>query len=130
MSIYATVLQIAIPSIKEAKVLQAGETSSTGFLEIIIQAVPPHIGSPDELEPGETDPYPWLPPPMLSSDAEYPRAVVVVGPDRRKGTERSGQEYVNPLFTITGKEYVESNFCNLLAKICEALRQQEFAVMA
>ena len=91
------------------------------------QAVPPHIGSPT---PGcgyeEGDPYgDFLPPPVETNEqgeAEYNRAVVFVTDETKKGTSRSGQEYVNPLLVLTGEEYAKMPFQTLLGKLEEAIR--------
>lgn len=50
------------------------------------------------------------------------RAVVFVSEQTCKGTPRSGQEYENPLFTLSGKEYASLSFDQLHQRICEALR--------
>jgi hypothetical protein len=39
-----------------------------------------------------------------------------------KGTKRNGQEYVNPLFVMTGEGYAKMTFDELLHKIQEAVR--------
>ncbi|MEE8583651.1 MAG: hypothetical protein V3T83_02245, partial [Acidobacteriota bacterium] len=49
---------------------------------------------------------------------------VIVTEDREKGTERSGQEYRNPLLVLTGKEYAAISFVELHDRICDALRGQ------
>ena len=50
------------------------------------------------------------------------RAVVFITEGTRKGTDRSGQEYVNPLLVISGREYATIPFADLHGKICNALR--------
>jgi hypothetical protein len=89
--------------------------------------VPPHIGSPT---PGcgyeDGDPYSgFLPPPIETDDmgnANYNRAVVFVTDETKKGTERCGQEYVNPLLVLTGEEYAKMPFEELLHRLEEAIR--------
>ena len=52
------------------------------------------------------DPYAeFLPPPVAVSsdgDSEFMRAVVIISEETKKGTARSGQEYVNPLLLLSG----------------------------
>jgi hypothetical protein len=50
------------------------------------------------------------------------RAVVFVTEHTCKGTPRSGQEYANPLLTMSGKEYASLSFDQLHQRICDALR--------
>ena len=49
--------------------------------------------------------------------------MVFVGPDRKK----DGQKYVNPLFTLTGKEYAEANFIDLFARISKVLFEKFYS---
>ncbi len=94
MSIYATLWSIQIQD-------PASPSSMPRWVTVTAQAVPPHIGSPT---PGcgyeQGDPYgDFLPPPVETNEvgeAEYNRAVVFVRHETRKGTARSGQEYVEP----------------------------------
>jgi len=55
------------------------------------------------------DPYvEFLPPALVATkdgESEYMRAVVIITENTTKGTARSGQEYVNPLLTLSGREY-------------------------
>jgi hypothetical protein len=91
--------------------------------EITAQAVPAHIGSPEEYPEG--DPFGAYLPPPVSANSPYPRAVVLVTEDTKKGTERSGQEYVDPLLVLSGKEYVEASFADLLERIGDELRKKK-----
>ena len=50
------------------------------------------------------------------------RAVVFITGGTRKGTDRSGQEYVNPLLVLSGHVYATMPFADLHGKICDALR--------
>ncbi|MCB0167466.1 MAG: hypothetical protein KDI79_24765 [Anaerolineae bacterium] len=66
-----------------------------------------------------------MPPPVSTNadgEAEYMRAVVVVTEHTPKGTERSPQEYVQPLLVLTGKSYATMTFETLYTHICNALR--------
>lgn len=103
MSIYSTLWILKFPKFGEYH-------QACDWTEVIAQGVPPHIGSPS---PGlgyeRDDPFgDFLPPAVEVSpkgEAEYMRAVVFVTQHTRKGTHRSGQEYVDPLLTLSGKEY-------------------------
>ena len=97
------------------------------WVTVTAQAVPPHVGS---RTPGcgyeDGDPYAaFLPPPVDTDEtghAEHNRAVVFVTGETKKGTERSGQEYVNPLLVLTGEEYAKMPFEELLRRLEEAIR--------
>jgi hypothetical protein len=97
------------------------------MVTVTAQAVPPHIGSPT---PGcgyeKGDPYAeFLPPPIETDEmgnAQYNRAVVFVTDETKKGTKRSGQEYVDPLLVLPGEEYGKMSFEELLHRIEEAIR--------
>ena len=99
------------------------------------QGVPAHIGSPT---PGSgyenSDPFAaFLPPPVRANEngeADYMRAVVVVTERTRKGTQRSAQEYVDPLLVLTGEHYANMTFEALYARICQALRGDKPRVIA
>jgi hypothetical protein len=120
MSIYATLWTIQIQD-------PASSFTSPRWVKVTAQAVPPHIGSPT-LGCGyeEGDPYgDFLPPPVETNkdgEAPYHRAVVFVTDETEKGTERSGQEYADPLLVLTGEEYVKMPFPVLLEKLEEAVR--------
>jgi hypothetical protein len=98
MSIYATLWTIRI------------EWHFDEWIEVTAQSVPPHIDHHAD----------WLPPP-IPEDSGYPRAVVFVTEDAIKGTDRSGQEYRDPLLVITGKEYVEARFENMMQRLQDAV---------
>lgn len=120
MSIYATLWSIQIQD-------PAAPFSEPRWVEVTAQAVPPHIGSPT---PGcgyeDGDPYASFLPPALETnsdgDAEFNRAVVFVTEDTRKGTDRSPQEYANPLLVLTGEEYARITFDELHRRLQEAIR--------
>ena len=48
------------------------------------------------------------------------RAVVFVTAGSPKGTDRSPQEYVNPLLVLPGEEYATIPFQDLHDRICDA----------
>lgn len=50
------------------------------------------------------------------------RAVVFVTEQTSKGTERSPQEYVDPLLVRTGEAYARLTFEELHRHLCDALR--------
>jgi hypothetical protein len=70
------------------------------------------------------DPYAsFLPPAVVPDSIDLPmRAVVFVTRGTRKGTDRSGQEYVDPLLVLSGLAYAAMPFADLHEKICNALR--------
>ena len=120
MSIYATLWTIQIQD-------PASPFTSPRWVKVTAQAVPAHIGSPT---PGcgyeDGDPYgDFLPPPVeTDEDGNAPchRAVVFVTDETEKGTERSGQEYVDPLLVLTGEQYAKVPFQVLLSKLEECIR--------
>ena len=120
MSIYATLWSIQIQD-------PAAPFSEPQWVEVTAQAVPPHIGSPT---PGcgyeDGDPYAdFLPPPVETNEeggAEFHRAVVFVTSGTRKGTERSPQEYVNPLLVLSGEEYGTMTFDALHQRLQDTIR--------
>ena len=105
MSIYATLLEFGVKRFGDQN-----------FVRIWAQAVPPHI---DYVGPQ----WDFLPPPV---DPEGPimRAVYFVEDGDEKGTPRCGQEYVKPLLVLTGKEYAEIRFEDLMARLEEALEKK------
>ncbi|MCS3705922.1 hypothetical protein GGP62_000895 [Salinibacter ruber] len=50
------------------------------------------------------------------------RAVVFVTEETSKGTERSPQEYADPLLVLTGEAYAALSFGELHRRLCDALR--------
>lgn len=102
MSIYATIAEIGIKRFGDKE-----------FVDILIQGVPPHIdyvGPQWEFLPAPVDP-----------DGEFMRAVFFVEVGDDKGTPRCGQEYVKPLFMLTGKEYNDIDFTDVLSRLENAL---------
>lgn len=120
MSIYATLWSIQIQD-------PAAPFSEPRWVEVTAQAVPAHIGSPT---PGcgyeDGDPYAsFLPPPVevdRDGNAPFHRAVVFITSGTRKGTDRHPQEYVEPLFVLSGREYATIAFDDLLGRLQEAVR--------
>jgi hypothetical protein len=58
------------------------------------------------------------------------RAVVFVRKLQPKGTDRSAQEYPNPLLVVTGKEYQALSFGALHQKLADALRASRARLVA
>ena len=120
MSIYATLWKLKFP-------LDGDDYPGCEWLTVSAQGVPAHIGSPS---PGsgyeDSDPFAsFLPPPVHSDkdgESRYMRAVVFVTERTPKGTDRSRQEYLNPLLVLTGEDYANITFETLRARICNALR--------
>jgi len=123
MSIYATLWTLKFPRSGLAY-------PGCDWIRIRAQGVPPHIGSPT---PGlgyeDGDPYgTFLPPPLETNEQgehEFMRAVVFVTENTSKGTERSPQEYPDPLLVLTGKAYATLSFEDLHRRLCDALRDDE-----
>jgi hypothetical protein len=117
MSIYATLWELKFPLFGQ---------SHTGceWEHVIAQGVPEHIG-----EDGDADYLSFLPP-RAESIAGDLRAVVIVRKLQPKGTERSAQEYPNPLLVLTGREYETLPFSKLHEAISDALRGSRPPVIA
>jgi hypothetical protein len=120
MSIYATLWRLKFPRFGD-------EYIGCEWIRVTAQGIPPHIGTPTRgfgYEGG--DPYAEFLPPSVEvnaeGDNEFMRAVVIVTEETPKGTARSPQEYVNPLFVLSGREYASISFVELHARICDALR--------
>lgn len=128
MSIYATLWRLQFPRYGD-------DHTGCEWVGILAQGVPAHIGTPT---PGygyeKEDPYAsFLPPAVeVSPDEENLslRAVVIVAEGTPKGTERSAQEYVHPLLTLTGEEYASLSFGEFHERICNALRGSQPRVIA
>jgi hypothetical protein len=120
MSIYATLWHLKFPR-------HGDDYTGCDWIVVTAQGVPSHIGTPT---PGfgyeDGDPYAaFLPPPVVilsEEDERKLRAVVFITEGTPKGTERSPQEYVNPLFVLEGQEYATMSFGELHERICDALR--------
>ena len=128
MSIYATLWTLKFP-------LDGDGYTGCQWIQVRAQGVPAHIGSPT---PGsgyeEGDPYAsFLPPPIMTDangDSPYLRAVVFVTENTVKGTERSHQEYADPLLVLTGEEYACMNFEELHRRLCGVLRGNRAPIVA
>lgn len=93
---------------------------------VYCQGVPPHI---DYTGP-EWD---WLPPPVanpeLDSAGDYKqsykyRAIFFVGPFTKKGTERNGQEFVDPLLVLSHDEFMTKPFGEIIGEVATKLEKQ------
>jgi hypothetical protein len=120
MSIYATLWKLKFPE-------DGDEYPGCEWITVTAQGVPAHIAPTD-------DPYAtFLPPPAqmnAAREAGHMRAVVFVTDRTSKGTDRSPQEYVNPLLVLTGQAYANMTFETLHARICDALRGDRPRVVA
>lgn len=120
MSIYATLWSLKFPKFGDA-------FHGCEWVTIHAQGVPAHIGASTPgygYEGG--DPYADFLPPAVEAPAqddpiEKLRAVVFVMAGTRKGTDRSGQEYVAPLLVVTGEEYRRMSFDDLYHCLCDTL---------
>lgn len=102
MSIYATIGQLGLKRF-----------DSDNYVEIFIQAVPPHI-----VDVGPQ--WDFLPPPVDPDGHRY-RAVFFIERGEPKGTARSHQEYLRPLLKLTGQEYHDIRFVELEMRLEDAL---------
>jgi hypothetical protein len=125
MSIYATLWILKFPAHGDAY-------SGCEWETVIAQGVPGHIGTPTSgygYEAG--DPYGTFLPPAIGvseddADVLPLRAVVIV----RDGTEKVGQEYVQPLLVLSGSEYAAMAFEVLHDRICDVLRGNRPRILA
>ena len=116
MSIYATHWILKFPRDGYAH-------SGCEWIEVIGQGVPAHIGTPTPGHGYESgDPYAGFLPPAIpmpeTDDGRALRGMVIV----REGSEKIGQEYINPLLVFSGQEYTAISFEELHDRICDALR--------
>jgi hypothetical protein len=120
MSIYATLWSLKFPRFGD-------DYGGCEWVSVRAQGVPAHIGTPTPGQGYEDgDPYAeFLPSPVAvdaDGDGEFMRAVVIVTEGTEKGTARSGQEFVNPLLILSGKDYASISFEKLHERVCDALR--------
>jgi len=120
MSIYATLWSLKFPR-------YGADYIGCEWIGVTAQGVPAHIGTPTQgFGYEQRDPYAEFLPPVVEvnadGDSEFMRAVVIVTEETQKGTARSAQEYLNPLFILSGQEYASISFIDLHARICDALR--------
>src|SRR3990167_1025519 len=111
MSIYATMECLKFPINGE---FAWGEAEGE-WIEVLFQGVPGHITY-------EGPEWEWLPPP--SADENTPRAVVVIDARTKKGTERCGQEYVEPLLVLSWTDYQAARWEHLHQRIAEELAKR------
>jgi len=128
MSIYATLWSLKFPRFGD-------EYVGCEWIRITAQGVPPHVGTPTKgFGYEEGDPYAEFLPPSVEvnadGDSEFMRGVVIVSEETPKGTARSPQEYLNPLLTLSGREYASLSFIELHTRICDALRGKGPRVVA
>ena len=128
MSIYATLWKLKFPT-------HGDNYPGCEWITVTAQGFPAHIGSPTPAGGNEAgDPFAAFLPPALpvneQGESEYQRAVVLVKEGTPKETNRSPQEYVEPLLVLTGKEYALMTFETLYARICKALRGKRPRVVA
>ena len=128
MSIYATLWKLKFPK-------EGDEYLGCDWIEATAQGVPAHVGSSSPglgYEAG--DPYAEFLPPTVAvdahGDAPHMRAVVFVTEYSVKGTERSPQEYGDPLLVLTGEEYTRISFQDLHRRLCDALRGNRAPMVA
>ncbi len=115
MSIYATLWILRFPS-------EGDHYPGCIWVEVLAQGVPAHIGATGSDEPDRYGAF--LPPPVPAGENAGTdlRAIVFVTRDTRKGSARSGQEYVNPLLVLAGKEYAAISADDLIGQLSDALR--------
>jgi hypothetical protein len=115
VSIYATLWTLKFPA-------EGDGYPGCDWIRVWAQGVPGFIGHSDpEYGYEDGDPYgSFLPPPI--EDPDGLRAVVFITDFTRKGTDDHGQKYIEPLFTMTGREYEQITFESLHDRICSALR--------
>lgn len=128
MSIYATLWSLQFPRFGD-------DYFGCEWIRVRAQGVPAHIGTPTPGEGYEDgDPYAeFLPPPVAvnaDGNGEFMRAVVIVTEETKKGTARSGQEFVNPLLILSGRDYALISFADLHERICDTLRGKGPRVVA
>jgi hypothetical protein len=128
MSIYATLWHLRFPRTGDDFV-------GCDWVDVYAQGVPAHVGTPTPGHGNEAgDPFAEFLPPAVAMDGEGDedglRAVVFVTADTTKGTERAGQEYVNPLLVVSGAQYSRLSFGGLHERLCAALRGSEPRVVA
>lgn len=115
MSIYATHWALKFPA-------EGFDYPGCGWVEVIGQGVPTHIGTPTPGYGYDGDPYSGFLPPAVpvpdGDDGSALRAMVVV----KSGTPKVGQEYKTPLLVLSGNEYEGMSFGTLYRRICDALR--------
>jgi hypothetical protein len=112
MGIYYTIRVIKVETSD-----YVGTTSENEFRKIIFRAVPGSVGHPGNGY--DEDPYKdSLPPPPANMDDL--RAVVVL---QEGHTDQGDGLYTEPLFVLSGKEYLEIPFVEMTRRIHLALKK-------
>ena len=109
MSIYATLWVLKFPK-------HGDDFPGCEWIDVVAQGVPRHIRGQLDFLPLEKAGF------EPARDDMKPRAVVFITQFTRKGTDRSGQEYVDPLLVLSGEEYERIPFVELHEILCTALR--------
>lgn len=119
MSIYATISTIRLP---QEGMVPVNE-KNTKWVSVIAQGVPAHIGRRDQYD---DDPYSSFLPPALKKESNLPyRAVVFVKQGSKKGGKNHHpQEYHNPILVLSGKQYEQKRFDEIVHSLLEKLRRQ------
>lgn len=109
MSIYATMGQFQVCTHSGPKI--------DNYHEIFIQGVPPHIDYVGEK-------WGFLPPPV-DENGPLMRAVFFITTETKKGSEKNGQEYIDPILMLTGKEFLNIKFVDLLIFLTDKLESMD-----
>lgn len=117
MSIYATGWSIRLEMHPPCSLsFGRGEAYNPFYAEIYVQFVPGHIGHPSEYD---EDPYSEFLPPVVKDPDETRAAVILL-----KGFDKKEvQRYLTPLLVLSGQEYAEAKFAELLADIYGRARE-------
>ena len=110
MSIYATCWEISVEVYRRD-------------VRVWGQSVPGHIGHPDE-DYEEDYCREFLPPLIEGHDPDTPRAMVIVSELSNKGTDRSNQEYEDPILVCRWEEYEAMGFDEVIQLIHTEVRKQ------
>jgi hypothetical protein len=102
MSIYSTLGQFGIKRF-----------GADCYVDVLVQVVPAQVA---DVGVG----WEFLPPPVDPGGGIF-RAVFFVEIGERTGTERSPEEYRCPLLKLTGREYHEMGFADLITRLEAAL---------
>jgi hypothetical protein len=123
VSIYATLWTIRLEKPgPPVLLLRPGDSlPEAEWVEVFAQGVPAHIGQPTEGY--ECDPYrAFLPPLVVPYDPEDPeppyRGVVIVQRGRHR---KEGQRYIDPVLVMSGEEYRQTPFPDLLQRIYQGI---------
>lgn len=94
------------------------------WIRITMQSVPSHIGA--KWNGYESDIYSYFLPPTIPEELEdeYDRAIVFCHEFDRKGTDRNGQEWHDPLLILTGKEFKEISWLEVMSRLQHAVLER------